>query len=142
MPIVETTHRRVAGAGAGAGFLGAGLPAAAATAGAGAAFDLTFLEELDPEVWEIADGRLKRLGYGCTALTKYINAALKDPEPKAKPAQEAERDPTKYVEMKDLTPEQRRARQAAIKSFFDKGMRAKRERYISQGIIVEKQTTS
>ncbi len=89
--------------------------------------DLAFLEELDPDVWEITQGRLKRLGHGCTALAKYINSSLKEPEPKVKESP-VERDPTKCIPMKDLTPEQRRARQAAIKSFFDKGMRAKRER--------------
>lgn len=89
--------------------------------------DLAFLEELDLEVWEIGQGQLKRLGHGCTALTKYINAALRDPEPTVKPS--AERDPTKCIPMDQLTPGQRRARQAAIKSFFDKGKKQKEERY-------------
>ena len=89
--------------------------------------DLAFLEELDPEVWEISNGYLKRLGHGCTALAKYINSSLKDPEPKVKESP-VERDPTKCIPMKDLTPEQRRSRQAAIKAFFDKANKQKEER--------------
>lgn len=89
--------------------------------------DLAFLEELNPEVWEIVHGQLKCIGHGCTALTKYINAALKEPESDVKEVH-TKRDPTKYISMDQLTPEQRRSRQASIKSFFDKANMQKETR--------------
>jgi ATPase subunit of ABC transporter with duplicated ATPase domains len=83
--------------------------------------DLAFLEELNPEVWEITNGHLKKLGYGVVALTKYINAALAEQEPK--PAVPAERDPMKVIPFDQLPASTKRARQAVIKAFFDKGRR-------------------
>ncbi len=83
--------------------------------------DLAFLEELNPEVWEITNGHLKKLGYGVVALTKYINAALAEQEPK--PTAPAERDPMKVIPFDQLPASTKRARQAAIKAFFDKGRR-------------------
>jgi ATPase subunit of ABC transporter with duplicated ATPase domains len=79
--------------------------------------DLTFLEELDPEVWEITQGHLKKLGHGTVALTKYINSALAE----EKPAAPADHDPVKCVPFNELPASTKRARQAAIKALFDRG---------------------
>jgi ATPase subunit of ABC transporter with duplicated ATPase domains len=88
--------------------------------------DLAFLEELSPEVWEISQGHLKKVGYGVVALTKYINSALAEQE--QKPTVPTDRDPMKVIPFDQLPASTKRARQAALKAFFDKGRRKVIER--------------
>lgn len=95
--------------------------------------DLAFLEELNPEVWEIQNGHLKPLGHGVVALTKYINATLKVPENETKKTTQYEtsnHDPTKYIPMSELSPEKRRIRQATLKAYFEKGNKLSKQKLI------------
>jgi ATP-binding cassette subfamily F protein 1 len=96
--------------------------------------DLSFLEELDPDVWLCQNGRVEHLGHGDAALNKYIEDTLKEPETVEPPPRTA----AAPVVAVDLSAEEAAAkdakRRAMLNKFFDsekrrlKKMRAEKRR--------------
>ena len=80
--------------------------------------DLSFLEELDPDVWLCDGGKVEHLGHGDAALNKYIEDTLKEPEAVEPPAR------TPVREVAAAVPEEEAARKEAkrramLNKFFD-----------------------